>query len=516
MALKRIWGVAALGGCGVLALTFQAPAHADASYTRITTPSSPHAVLDDGGVPHVSLAGTASAGISKVDIYCTRGLGSSAEHQLIASNVPVTSGSFAVTSAVPDLGDAGPVCRLQAVPQGVSPQPELTTSFTGPDLYVDTLTRTSVGPTTVDFMLTGGTAHGQLTARSAGSCGDGSLASLAPALTATQASDGCVGSLGAEGGSVVVDGHPAMLPIGVLAHTGDTSPLGLSVHVAKNGRLTWTETSTLMRCSATDVFPPPSPGACGDVVSTGVQYRRTSTYDATVNQVRQRDSFGSLDGHAHRVRVSYGMAATPPPTGALGFAFPGGSKTFHGSTAGRTITGLTRQAATILVRTDRYAAEGDPQAGTRAITYSRPPTRLAFSGSDATVFAMSYRLSVPANGAARLGFTDSQAVRTADARRMGRGAAAAMMPAPRITSPSKGAVVAGRRTVVKGVVTAGANGLPVSVTVEGHRATLKPTSASRATFRVVLDQAVGRHTVTATARDAGGNVRSTSITMRNK
>jgi hypothetical protein len=70
--------------------------------------------------------------------------------------------------------------------------------------------------------------------------------------------------------------------------------------------------------------------------------------------------------------------------------------------------------------------------------------------------------------------------------------------------------------VVKGVVTAGANGLPVSVTVDGHRATLASRTDSSGTFRVVLDQPVGRHTVTATARDAGGNVRSASITMRNK
>jgi hypothetical protein len=516
MAHKRIVGFAALGGCGVLALTFQAPAHADASYTRITTPSSPHAVLVDGTAPQLTVAGTTSPGISQVDVYCTRGLDSSAARQLIAADVAVTAGSFTVTTALPDLGDAGPVCRLQAVPQGVSPEPGLTTAFTGPDLYVDTLTRTSVGQTTVDFKLTGGTAHGQLTARSAGTCGDASLASLVPGLTAAQASDGCVGSLGGDGGSLVVDGHPAMLPIGVLAHTNATSPLGLSVHVAKDGRLTWTETSTLMHCSGTDVFPPPSPGACGGVVSTGVQFRRTSTYDATAGQVRQRDSFGSLDGHMHRVRVSYGMESTPPPTGALGFAFPGGSKTFHGSAPGRTITGLTRHAATILVRTDRYAAEGDPQAGTRAITYSRAPARLAFSAADADVFSMSYRLKVPADGATRLGFTDSQAVRTADARRMGRTAAAAMMPAPRITSPKKGAVVDGRRTVVKGVVTAGANGLPVSVTVDGHRATLASRTDSSGTFRVVLDQPVGRHTVTATARDAGGNVRSASITMRNK
>lgn len=516
MALQTARRLLALAGCGALALTLQVPAHAAATYTHITTPSGPKAVLVDGSAPQLTVAGTASPDVTKLDVYCTRGLDSSAARKLIAPGVVPSNGSFSVTTALPDLGDAGPVCRLQAVPQGTPPLPGLLTSFTGPNLYVDTLTRTSVGPTTIDFKLTGGTASGQMTARSAGACGDQSLASLVPGLTAAQASDGCVGSLGGDAGSVRVDGHPAMLPIGVLAHTNGSSALGLTVHLARSGALTWAETSTLMRCSATDVFPPPSPGACGDVVSTGVQFRRTSTYDAGTDQVRQRDSFTSLDGHAHRLRVSYGMESTPPPTGALGFDFPGRGGGFRASTAGQAVTGLTRHAATILVRSDRFSAEGDPQAGTRAITYSRPPTRLAFSGGDADVFAMSYALKVSGGTTARLGLTDGQAVRTSDARRMGNRAALAMMPLPRITSPAKGAVVAGRRTLVTGVVSSGVNGLPASVVVNGHRATLTARSATKATFRVVLDQSVGPHTITAVARDAGGNTRSTSITMRNK
>src|SRR6185369_1928758 len=100
------------------------------------------------------------------------------------------------------------------------------------------------------------------------------------------------------------------------------------------------------------------------------------------------------------------------------------------------------------VRTDRFSSEGDPQAVTRAITYSRRPARLAFSAADATAFGMHYVLTVPKNAGTRLGFTDSVAIRTASARALGRRAAAAMMPSPRITSPSNGAVLAGTKTVV--------------------------------------------------------------------
>jgi hypothetical protein len=90
------------------------------------------------------------------------------------------------------------------------------------------------------------------------------------------------------------------------------------------------------------------------------------------------------------------------------------------------------------------------------------------------------------------------------------------MAAPRITSPADHAVVHGRSTTVKGVVVAGANGLPTSVTVNGHAAALKPTtSRSKATFAVTFSESLGRHTLRAVARDAGGNVRSTSISVRN-
>jgi hypothetical protein len=56
----------------------------------------------------------------------------------------------------------------------------------------------------------------------------------------------------------------------------------------------------------------------------------------------------------------------------------------------------------------------------------------------------------------------------------------------------------------------------VSVKVNGHVATLTARSATRATYRVVFDESLGQHTLTAVARDAGGNRRSISIKVRNQ
>jgi hypothetical protein len=507
--------VAALGGSAVLALTLQAPASAGDTSTHITTPSGPTTVLVDGTTPDLSIAGTASAAIAEVDIYCTRGTDVPQDSKLIAAGVPTSNGSFSTTAPLPALGSAGPVCRLQALPASMPPDAGATTAYTGPVLQVDTVTRTSVGPDTVDFALTAGNRGGQMSADSASHCGDASLAPLLPGLGAARGAAGCVGSLGGTSGSLRVDGHPGLLPAAVSAFTNGLSVLSASFHATRTGRLTWTESAPVKRCTDTDAYPPPSRTACGAVVSTGVRYQRQGTLDVS-GQVRLRDSFVSADGHRHQLRVSYGMESTPASTGSLGFAFPGRAGGFHGSQTGQVVSGLPARAATILVRSDRFSSEGDPQAATRAITYSRRPATLAFSDADATVFAMRYLLTVPKNATTRLGFTDSVAIRTTTARALGRRAAEAMMPSPRITQPVAGAVLAGTKTVVKGVARAGTNGLPVSVMVNGHRATLTAVSAARARFRAVFDEPLGKHVVTAVARDAGGNRRSTSITVRNK
>jgi hypothetical protein len=522
MALQTARRLVALAGCGSLALALQVPARgADPTFTKITTPSGRHTVLVDRGTPQITVAGTASSDVTTVNVYCVRGTTAPVDATPVANGVPVTSdGGFTVTVPVPGIGASGPICRLRALPDGVGPN-EATSSYAGPLLDIDVVSRTTKGTDTMDFRLSAGRADGPMTAASAGKCGDSSMAVVPAGLSAPVASEGCVASLGpgaAVGttGSLRVDGHLALLPYSVLAYTDGTSPLTLHVHAAKSGEVRWTESATLVRCQDTDVYPPPSPGQCGSVVATGLRFHRTGTFVAGGHQIRLRDSFSSIDGHRHRVRAIYGMESTAPVTGGLGFDFPGRVGGFHSVSSGQVVTGLPTRASTILVRTDRFAVEGDPQASTRAITWSRTPRRLGFSSDDPTVFGMGYTLDVPRNGAARLGFTDSQATLTSSAARLGKRAAGGMMSAPRITSPSTGAPVTGTKTVVKGVVRAGANGLPVTVTVNGHAATLRDRSATRATYKVVFDEPLGKHVLTAVARDAGGNQRSTSITVRNK
>jgi hypothetical protein len=254
---------------------------------------------------------------------------------------------------------------------------------------------------------------------------------------------------------------------------------------------------------------------CDTVLGTGVSFTRHGTFTAG-GQIRLQDAFTSTDGQTHRVRTIYTMGWASPPTGGLGFDLPGHRGRFRRATKGEIVTGMPKRAAAVLVRSDRFAGEGDQMAATRAVTWSRPPTHLAFSATDASVFGVDYSLHVPSHGSVQLGFTDSETVLTSSALALSKAAVAGVMPNPRITSPAKGAVVTGKKTVVKGVVRAGVNGLPVSVRVAGVQATITAISATKARFKAVLQEPPGKHTLTATATDAGGNKRSTSITVRNK
>jgi hypothetical protein len=90
-----------------------------------------------------------------------------------------------------------------------------------------------------------------------------------------------------------------------------------------------------------------------------------------------------------------------------------------------------------------------------------------------------------------------------------------MMSTPTITSPANHAHLHGHSITVKGSVTRGANGLPTSVSVNGHAATLTVVSASKATYKVTFSLPFGTHTITARATDIAHNTRARSISIRN-
>ena len=505
----------ATGACVALALAAQLPASAatgPGTHTRVTSPANGAAFLSHiGHEGHLTIKGKASADVSLVNVYCLNGSGSTASAITVATAVPVTSGSFSSTVPVPG-AVPGPQCRLRALPDGVNPQAAYVSSYAGPVVNFDAWQ--SFG---TDFQLTAGAGSTVATAASVGSCSTDALLPVAADQTAPGGSVGCMLSLATDASGsragVVVDGHPAIPP-------ADTSRFGLTprstvhatFHLTKTGGLRWTDTEALDRCPTAATFPPPT--SC-TLKATGVEVRQVATL-LQGGQVRIRSEFRSVDGRRHTLRIAYSNIIPPLVDGGLGLRFPG-QKAFHAATAGAKVTHLGHGAGTMLARTNRFGDEGDPAVATRALSWSRPPSRIAFAPASASAFELDYRLTVPKGGSVHLGFADSINPLTHRARALGVKAERDMMPAPVIVDPRDGAVLPGTKTAVAGFVYAGANGLPVSVKVNGHRVKLKAArNGARASFAYSFTQSPGKHTITVEAKDVAGLTRSTSVKVRNR
>jgi hypothetical protein len=324
------------------------------------------------------------------------------------------------------------------------------------------------------------------------------------------------------GSTIKVSGHNAYLPAAVHALLrGEQglnvaqSQLTASSTVTATGDVTTTESAPLMRCSGSDLFPP-TPTSCPTLVSAGVKFTRVSAAVRGAHQVKVRDTYTSTDSASHVLALEYHNSFPQPQSGSPGYTFPGHSTTFARSTADQVVTGFGTGAASVFVRSDLYASADDPWTDTNALTWSKAPSSIKFSHYFVADFDMSYSLSVPAAGTAFLGFAQSQNLATTGAKSLATLAVGDMMAAPSITSPANGATLPTTTTTVNGKLAAGANGLPTSVGVNGHAATITKTSATTATYHVVFTEAAGKHAITATAHDVAGNVKSVSITVTNK
>ena len=509
--------VATATGLLAAGLAAQVPAHAapgPGTWTLVTSPSSGTSILSHSGHEgQMTVKGRTSQDVSSVNVYCLSGTGSSVDATTVATSVPVAAGSFQATVPVPS-EPSHTQCRLRALPTSVNPQSSYLASYAGPVVDLDWW---SYAGSTDSFELHGSSDGGMLIAQGIGTCSSVFLGTVLPDLSVPGGSDGCVLNLtgiGTAHSGIRVDGHEAYTTSFALAR-GLTPPrlASRSFHLWHGSGLRWTETMPVDRCASGDVFPP-SAGTCPTLVASGIEIRQVSTYVPAGHRVRFRTELRSTDGKRHAVRLDYGELVSALASGEPGFRLPGRTG-FRLPAPDTTVTKLGRGAASILSRDDRFSTEGDPAAATRALTWSRTPDSVRF-GAGATSFDLSYRLVVPAGGSTHLGFADADSALTRVARALATQSEAEMMTAPRITSPADGATVPGRSTSVKGVVRAGANGLPTSVAVNGHAAALKPNKAgSRATFAVTFSESLGRHTLTAVARDAGGNVRTSSISVRN-
>jgi hypothetical protein len=533
--VTRLLTLATVCATAVGSLSGIASATGVGTFTTITTPASTVYKLFDGVTPannNFSVAGTASADVTDVDIDCIAVYADGSQSvTTLATSVPVSGGTFSTTAVYSTFAIN---CRIRAIPTG-SPTTGYLGAYQGPIMYSSALLPTKDGTSTpYAYQAIGEEGNGVDIVQDAGRCGLQVLATIqAPSMTVGPVSTACGFALTsanldpsgtATKTAIRVDGHNAYLPysvnnflIGGQSLTVTQPALTTSKSRASNGDFTVTETAPLMRCSGDNTYPP-TPGSCPNLVPTGVTFQRSLLLFRAGHQVRIRDTYSSTDGLAHSTSLEYQSVISSQAMGKPGFSFPAHGAGFTAAAPDEKVTGFGTAAASMLLRSDIYAASDDSQANTRAFTWSRPPLDVTFAhtfGTTTIPLALHYSVSVPANGRAFLGFADSEGSATAAVQGLAALAVTDLVSVPTITSPLANANVPTQSTTVKGSLTAGANGLPTSVLVNGHAATIHKTSATAAAYAVTFSEAWGKHTITVVAKDSVGNSRSRAITVTN-
>jgi hypothetical protein len=507
-------------------------------WTHISVPSKTLTYRYTPGVANqLHVAGQTANDVTQVDIDCiTFIVGEEPQIQSVAQAVPVTSGAFSVTGTLP--GDAPTNCRLRAIPDGIDPTVDYLGAYSGPILYADAFGRLTTDGKTYGYLAQSEEGDGATVQTDVGSCGTEAVVTVeAPQMEAGPIMLTCLFGLpdsnvdpsGTPTHSAIrVDGHNAYLPSGINEFRG--APQSLTVpqtslkvnrSIAHNGDVTITESAALMRCSVSDQYPPTTP-SCPTLLATGVTFKRITTFWRDGHQVKIRDTFTSTNHHAHTVTLQYvGEAENETNAGTsegrAGFTYPTHGSAFHASSLGHTITGFGPKAGTLLLRSDLHARADDPEADTTAATWSRPPSKIMFSSdpSERDQFGMAYRVKIPARGTGFLGFATSERWSTSDVKALASMAVAEMVDRPSISSPHHGARIHGNSTTVKGSLTAGANGLPTRVSVNGHPAQITKTGLTTATYSVTFSESTGKHTITVLATDSVGNSASSTISVKN-
>jgi hypothetical protein len=220
--------------------------------------------------------------------------------------------------------------------------------------------------------------------------------------------------------------------------------------------------------------------------------------------VRLRDTYSSTDGQAHQLDLLtyHGTDSS----GDASFWFKWASGALQAYPIHATVPGAPTGPATVLVKGHAAAADGDEHYAQGAIVFSTPPDGITFTGHKNTTstnsnqFEAALRRTVPAGGS----FTTTEVFVTtftaADAASLASQAAAAMSPGIAISSPANGSSTTATSATVTGSTTAGANGLPQYVAVNGHAASVAPNGTWSASVPLNL----GANTITALATDTGG------------
>lgn len=481
--------------------------------------------------PDVTIAGTSNGtDTDTVDIICDDNSGTPGAIRYIKTGVAVaTDGSFSTTIARSKI-IPGP-CVIRAITGSVDPATLTLSDFAGPRVMVPRYRK--------QLTLPDGTNAGHLydfytwqqatlagsDYLSVGSCGlcdsklfyPGSFTSSNYLWFANGAlyGDERTGRAYAQidGRNAIAPGDPffQFRPSVTQAYTQPGFPV-LTYSFSDGpgpGELTINETDPFVHCFGQEsAWPPASSGDCPSFVPTGVVLDRQIVQSADGRTIWITDTWRSTDGAAHTLDLDYDQYFADSPDHPS-FEFPWVGSAYATHVAGDTIPGPAGGPATLFVRGDALALDGNTQYPQGALTFQPAATLAHFYGTTGVRnFYLRFHVVVPAGGTSTVSQVFNMATTRADLDAMSSAAEDKLSPPTvSITAPANGtvtstpsALVSGTATDNKGVTSFTVNGVPTTLGAGG--------SWSRS---VAL--APGANTITAAASDAAGNTTQAQETI---
>ena len=418
--LRRIALIALLvmaGGSAAMVQSAPAGAAGITSSTITSPVTGTHYLITDVHPPTtVTVTGTTTGGTAGdlVDVRCYTSPGRF-ESGADLSGIPIgPDGNFSVPMRT-DVPYG--TCVLRAVPHDYSGGGSVA-AFTGPKLTTEYVVseKITAGPragTAYDYYVVfqgkyamndfdSATAGGHLDARLLHADGTSAnpLWSVAAGLGRNVA--GTRSRLQIDGRNAFGPYSAAMLYLGSNAIPGLPAIAFSATRNAKTGSITIHETDPLVVCP-TETFPPTA-SSCPQFRNAGVRLERTIVIDDGGRQTQVSDVWRSTDGKPHRLSAHYEEAVDgyDNSTGSVvptlvGIKLPwlGTSyRTFSGDTLW---AGPAKVPASVFVRDDVAAEDGNANFPRGALTFDRAPSRIVRTTHRQLVFHYD-GITVPAGG----------------------------------------------------------------------------------------------------------------------
>src|SRR5215211_1461287 len=496
----------------LFALALPGSAAAAPAISNVSSPGDHSRLLyDRQAASTVHLAGTANFPVA--DVYClSLESDGSKRFDVVLANVPVTSGTFDVPQASLALV-AGRLCRWIALPSGVVPGTLNDASLaqvTGPVVATSTIDRRR-------SLLSGGPNDGQpykWYALAQGfnggfdfvSPGNGGLYDdfLQDPATLRRANPMFFGNSGlyyddvpdgSDHSELVADEIDAYDRYGAVQLYNPGGAVGSrsedAVHLPADelesltidpatGDVTVRARSDIAVCTgSTDAaIPHPTPGqsnttTCPDFASAGLRLEQVYTQSHEGNLTLQQLRFVSTDGKPHHLDwwPAQAIQVDDAPSYQPSFLMAWLSGDFQTFGSGAAPAAPTASPASIDVKGNSTAADGDPAFAVGTMIFSQAPSGLRFDDEnniyDAGYFETHLVRDVPAGGAAQFTFAYADGFTRAAVQPLAAEALATLTFGLTLDGPADGSTTKLSPATVTGHRKEGGNGMPATVKVNG-------------------------------------------------